>query len=80
MLNPSFNQWATAPNRPRRLLIPVEKMIEFRANLANIPKKDRMTWIRYMVKSGDNLRAINIIEDVNKIHLTLICVGQEFRS
>ncbi|MBJ7553093.1 lytic transglycosylase [Marinomonas spartinae] len=85
LLNPAFNQWATAPDGPHRLLIPVKKAALFRANLAKIPKKDRVTWIRYRVEAGDNLRAIakshnttvNVIEDVNKMSSTLIRVGQE---
>lgn len=85
LLNPAFNQWATAPNGPHRLLIPVKKAALFRANLAKIPKKDRVTWVRYMVEAGDNLRAIakshnttvNVIEDVNKMSSSFIRVGQE---
>lgn len=36
-LNPGYNRWATDPNGPHRLLLPVEKIEKFRQNLETSP-------------------------------------------
>ncbi|MEL0637254.1 LysM peptidoglycan-binding domain-containing protein [Marinomonas sp. TI.3.20] len=85
LLNPGFNQWATAPDGPHRLLIPVKKAALFRKKLAEIPSNERVTWVRYSVKPGDNLLLVaknhnttaSVLEDVNKMSSTMIRVGQE---
>ena len=55
LLNPGFSQWATSPDGPHRLLVPVEKAETFKKNLAKMPPSQRMGWQRYKVKSGDSL-------------------------
>ena len=85
LLNPGFNQWATSPKGPHRLLIPVAKAKTFRSKLVSIPADERVTWVRYTVESGDNLALIakqhnttvNVLQDVNKMSSTLIRVGQQ---
>ncbi|MBJ7538866.1 LysM peptidoglycan-binding domain-containing protein [Marinomonas transparens] len=85
LLNPGFNQWATSPNGPHRLLIPVSKSKNFRAQLAQIPSNERVTWVRYTVKANDNLllvakqhnTTVSVLQNVNKISSTMIRVGQE---
>lgn len=85
LLNPGFNQWATSPNGPHRLLVPVNKADKFRNKLASISEKNRVTWVRYVVRSGDNLALIAkkhnttvaVLEDVNKMSSTIIRVGQQ---
>ena len=85
LLNPGFNQWATSPDGPHRLLMPVGKAKQFRTKLAEIPTQDRVTWVRYTVKAGDSLLLIakqhnttaGVLQNVNKISSSLIRVGQE---
>ncbi|REG86515.1 lytic transglycosylase [Marinomonas pollencensis] len=85
LLNPGFNQWATAPDGPHRLLIPIKKAKLFRKKLAEIPADERVTWVRYSVKAGDNLllvaknhnTTVSVLEEVNKMSSTMIRVGQE---
>lgn len=85
LLNPGFNQWATSPDGPHRLLMPISKAKKFRAKLAEIPSKERVTWVRYSVKAGDNLllvakqhnTTVNVLQDVNKMSSSMIRVGQE---
>lgn len=55
LLNPGFSQWATSPDGPHRLLVPVEKAQIFEQNLAQLPPAKRLSWQRYKVKSGDSL-------------------------
>lgn len=48
-LNPGFNRWTTAPNKPFKLLIPIEKVQRFYQNLANFPMHKRVSWNKYQV-------------------------------
>lgn len=85
LLNPGFNQWATSPDGPHRLLMPVSKAKQFRTKLAEIPPTERVTWVRYTVKAGDSLllvakqhnTTVGVLQNVNKISSSLIRVGQE---
>jgi len=57
-LNPGFIRWCTAPDGPHRLLIPVNKAVLFKQNLARLPAKERMQWLRHRIKPGDCLGSI----------------------
>lgn len=57
-LNPGFNRWATDPNGPHHLLIPVEKQEEFVEQLAALPADERVQWMRHQIKSGESLISI----------------------
>ncbi len=84
LLNPGFNRWATAPDGPHRLLVPVASEAAFKASLAELPKEQRMQWTRYKIRSGDSLIAIakrfntsvSLIKDTNKISGSRIRAGQ----
>jgi membrane-bound lytic murein transglycosylase D len=56
--NPAFNRWATDPDGPHSLLVPVEKAETFRTQLAALPKADRIQWVRHRIRSGDTLGTI----------------------
>lgn len=58
LLNPGYNQWATAPDGPHHLNIPIAKSELFKRNLAQLPPEKRISWIRYKIKSGDSLSTI----------------------
>ncbi len=53
--NPGFNQWATPPKGPHRLLIPSAQAEQFRAAIAKLPPKKRIHWLRHKVRSGQTL-------------------------
>lgn len=57
-LNPGFNRWTAAPNKPFKLLIPTEKVQQFNFNLANLPQQKRVSWEMYQVQPGDSLENI----------------------
>ncbi len=57
-LNPGFNQWATAPEGPHRLVFPIDKAAQFETTLAKSAPEDHLKWQRYKVKPGDNLGLI----------------------
>jgi len=57
-LNPGWQRWATGPDGPHRLLIPVEKAALFRQQLAALDPAERVRWTRYQVRPGDTLSQI----------------------
>ena len=83
-LNPGFNRWATAPYRPFKLLIPTDKVEDFSRNLANLPEDQRVSWKRYHVNAGDNLKliaqknhtTINLIKELNQLKSNSVQKGQ----
>ncbi|NVK23815.1 MAG: LysM peptidoglycan-binding domain-containing protein [Gammaproteobacteria bacterium] len=83
-LNPGYNQWATDPKGPHKFVVPVDKVETFKQNLANLPKNERMSWSRYIVKSGDTLgliaqkfnTSLAVLRDVNNIKGNIIRVRQ----
>jgi membrane-bound lytic murein transglycosylase D len=83
-LNPGFNRWATAPYRPYKLLIPVDRVEHFNLNLAHFPEDQRVSWTRHQVSAGDNLTLIaqryhttsNLIKELNQLKSNSIKKGQ----
>ncbi len=76
-LNPGFNRWATDPNIPTRILLPVDKAAQFERSLKQLPIDQRVTWVRYKVKTGDNLSSI---ADKYKTTLTLLRAVNHLKS
>ncbi len=84
LLNPGFNQWATSPDGPHYLLIPVAQADSFEQALIDIPENQRISWERYTIKSGDSLSTIaasfgttlQVIRDVNNLNSDIIVAGK----
>ena len=57
-LNAGLNRWATPPSGSYKLKLPKEKVASFESALKQLPIKERITWHRYIVQSGDNLSSI----------------------
>ncbi len=84
-LNPGFNRWATAPNGPHQLLLPLEKIASFKAKLATLPATQRIKLTRHEIKRGENLGkiakkygvSIAAIQRANKLNGSLVRTGQE---
>ena len=82
-LNPAYNQWATAPDGPHQLLLPVGKINTFKAKVAENRGKG-MKVVRYKVKSGDSLSVLatryntttKVIQSANNLNGYNIRVGQ----
>ena len=83
-LNPGYNQWATDPKGPHKFVVPIEKAAKFEQNLAKLSRQERMSWQRYVVRSGDTLgtiaqkfnTSVSVLRDVNKIKGNIIRVKQ----
>ncbi len=57
--NPGFNHWASSPDGPYTLLLPVDKIDGFKHKLAKLKEpQDLLRWTRYQIKSGDSLSVI----------------------
>lgn len=55
LLNPGFNQWATDPDGPHQLLVPIAKAEQFNQALQQYPADQRVSWARYKIQPGDSL-------------------------
>lgn len=83
-LNPGFNRWATAPNGPHRLSVPVDRVEQFSKALAELDPQKRLRWTRYKIHPGDNLGSIArkhkttvaLLRQVNKLKNNNIRAGK----
>ena len=83
-LNPGFNRWATHPDGPHRLVIPADKAMEFRDNLAELPDTERVKWVRHEIRKGDTLSQIAaryetttaVLRSTNKLTSDSIRIGR----
>ncbi len=53
--NPGVNRWATAPDGPHRLLVPLQQAEDFSVALAELGPRERVRWSRHKVKAGETL-------------------------
>ena len=83
-LNPGFNQWATHPEGPHRLILPKSKTALFTLALSNLPPNERLRWIRHRIKAGETLGGIahryglsvKAIQQINGLDGSLIVAGK----
>lgn len=83
-LNPGFNRWATDPDGPHSLLVPINKAQQFKTGLMAIPQEERMAWNQHVIKQGETLSDIaeryktNVatIKETNKLRGNLIRTGR----
>jgi membrane-bound lytic murein transglycosylase D len=59
LLNPAFNRWATAPQGPHELVLPLTQIEIFKSALAKMPANKRVTWARHRVQGGESLSVIS---------------------
>ncbi len=82
-LNPGFNQWATHPDGPHRLLVPIENEAQFREALKDLPANDRVAWTRHKIRPGETLgliakryhTTVSVIKTANNIKGNVIRAG-----
>jgi len=83
LLNPGFNRWATDPNGPHTLLVPIDKRGIFERSLASLPSKERVTWRRHKIKPGETLShiakrygvSVKTLSQVNRMKSSRIRAG-----
>ena len=82
-LNPGFNRWATDPDGPHRLLLPLDASEKFMTALAASDPSERINWARHSVANGESLlkiarqyhTTVDIIQRVNELSGDVIRVG-----
>jgi membrane-bound lytic murein transglycosylase D len=57
-LNAGHKRWASRPDGPHELLLPVAHVDQFETALASLPDERRLRWQRYRIERGDNLNRI----------------------
>lgn len=83
-LNPGYNRWATSPTGPNYLLLPLDKVAQFKQRLSEVPAHDRIRWVRHKIRSGESLISIadkynlspKTVKRVNRIRGNRIRVGR----
>lgn len=83
ILNPSFNQWATAPTGPHYIMLPIKQIEIFKQNLQQVPKGERIAFQQYKIKPGDSLikiakkfsTSVALLKANNRIHKNTIRAG-----
>lgn len=56
--NSGYNRWATAPNGPHKLLLPIERAQQFKLAMADSNPNDWLSWQRHQVRPGESLSTI----------------------
>ncbi|MEL7310037.1 MAG: LysM peptidoglycan-binding domain-containing protein [Pseudomonadota bacterium] len=83
-LNPGYNQWATAPDGPHTLVVPITQEAMFGEALAALPNNERMRWQRHKIREGQSLSEIaeqygvtvKTLQQTNQLRGTMIRAGQ----
>ena len=83
-LNPGVNHWATDPDGPHRLLVPVDMADELAAAVSSPEGLPGVRWIRHIVGAGETLGHLaveyrttaDILKEVNSLSSDLIRIGQ----
>jgi membrane-bound lytic murein transglycosylase D len=57
-LNAGINHWATDPEGPHRLVVPVAQAESFKASLAALGENERVQWTRHRIKPGETIGGI----------------------
>jgi membrane-bound lytic murein transglycosylase D len=84
-LNPAYNRWATSPDGPNYLLIPLDNADEFKHNLAEYPADKRIKWVRHQIRRGETIStiamsyhtSIDVIKRVNHMHNNHLRAGHD---
>ncbi|MEX2516691.1 MAG: LysM peptidoglycan-binding domain-containing protein [Gammaproteobacteria bacterium] len=84
-LNPGFKRWATDPEGPHALLVPVDKAEKLAGELLALPKRERLSWQQHRVRQGETLgqiaarygTTVAVIQQTNKLRGHLIRTGQD---
>mgnify|MGYP002620790997 CR=1 FL=1 len=83
LINPGFNRWATPPEGPHRLLLPLDKAEGFKQQLAGLPQQERVQWVRHRIREGETLghialkykTTVKTIQTTNQIRGNIIRAG-----
>ena len=86
-LNPGYSRWATSPDGPYRIILPLKKAEQLQAGLEEIDASTLMRWDQVVVESGDTLSHISarhnvpvsVLKTANELDGDFLRVGQKLR-
>ncbi len=84
-MNPGYSRWATSPNGPHNVLVPVDAKEAFLAGLSELPPEERLQWARHEVRRGETLSrvarrfgvGVDVIREANNLSGNRVRVGQD---
>ncbi|MFN2165883.1 MAG: LysM peptidoglycan-binding domain-containing protein [Anaerolineae bacterium] len=82
-LNPGQLRWATSPDAPQELLLPMGSEAGFNSGIAGLAPEDRVHWQHYRIRRGDSLigiakkydTEIALLREVNNLRGSFIRAG-----
>ncbi len=86
-LNPGFSRWATSPEGPWRVVLPLEGADRLKRHLASDDSPTLMKWDQVLVENGDTLSGlatrhhvpVSVLRTTNNLSGDMIRVGQKLR-
>jgi membrane-bound lytic murein transglycosylase D len=86
-LNPGYNRWATSPDGPWRVVLPLPNAERLEARLQEIDPSALMKWDQVVVQSGDTLShlsaryhvPVSVLRTANDLDGDFLRVGQKLR-
>ncbi|HIF50197.1 MAG TPA: LysM peptidoglycan-binding domain-containing protein [Thiotrichaceae bacterium] len=83
-LNPGYSRWATDPAGPHQLLIPVDKVADFKQKIAALPKSERIKWQQHVIRKGETLgqiasryqTSVSALKQINRLKRSMIREGR----
>ncbi len=86
-LNPGFNRWATSPDGPYRVVLPLQNAALLQTRLAEMDTASLMRWDHVVVERGDTLSTlaqrhhvpVSVLLNANDLSSNTIQPGQKLR-
>lgn len=84
-LNPGYNRWATSPEGPYKVVLPLENAALLEASLKNMDPSTLMRWDQVVVERGDTLSELarrhhvplDVLKSSNRLNNNTIQPGQK---
>jgi membrane-bound lytic murein transglycosylase D len=82
-LNPAVNRWATDPDGPHRLVVPIDKQLRLTRAIDELGERERVQWTRHRIEPGDTLNELarsyqttpELLRSINALPGNLIRAG-----
>jgi len=86
-LNPGFSRWATSPDGPWHVILPVEGAEKLQRHLQSNPNAALMKWDQVLVEKGDSISSlatrhnvpVEVLRSSNKLTSDMLHPGQKLR-
>ena len=86
-LNPGHSRWATDPDGPHHLVLPIEKADAFSQRLQGMPEHERVPWRQHIVRRGETLATLarrygttpETLQQVNQLAAQRVRPGEGLR-